>query len=67
MNKIKLLLTLIFMSVIIIFAAQNFELLEVKFLVWTFTLQRAVMLFGVFVVGIAVGYVLRGAGRADPE
>lgn len=65
MRQIKQILVLVFIAAVVILAAQNFEILEVRFLFWSFSMQRAIMLFAVFVAGVAVGYVLRRKPESD--
>ena len=45
---------------ILIFVVQNTQVVEFRFLVWTISLSRALMLFGALAVGIVAGWFLRG-------
>ncbi len=46
---------------VIVFMVQNVEVVDITFLAWTIHLPRAIMILIVFVLGICVGYVARGA------
>lgn len=41
---------------LVIFVAQNYEKVEIKFLFWAFTTSRAIILFITLTTGIAVGW-----------
>jgi uncharacterized integral membrane protein len=45
-------------AVVLVFVIQNTEVVEFRFLVWTFTISRALMLFGTLAVGIIAGWLL---------
>ena len=67
MTNIKMLVVLALVCLIAIFAIQNAEALEVRFLVWTFTLRRAVMLFVVLSIGIIIGWTWRSLSRSKND
>jgi uncharacterized integral membrane protein len=46
-----------------IFALQNTEIVEIRFLFWTVTTSRALMIVMVLVVGILVGWAVGGIRR----
>ena len=62
---LKFILGLIFGILVIIFMVQNVEMVDITFLSWTFTIQRAIMVLIVFVVGIGLGWVIRSVGRKN--
>ena len=45
-------------AVVLIFVLQNTQVVEFRFLVWTFPISRALMLFGTLAVGIIAGWLL---------
>jgi uncharacterized integral membrane protein len=51
-------LVLIVLAVVVIFTAQNAEVVEVRFLFWTGSFSRALLLFLVFVGGMVSGWLL---------
>ena len=65
MGNFKVVLALGLLGFLVLFAVQNAEALEVKFLFWSFTLRRAVMLFVVFAVGVLSGFVLCTLARRE--
>ena len=44
---------------ILIFVVQNTQVVEFRFLVWTISLSRSLMLFGALAVGVVAGWLLR--------
>jgi|GEM_PF-2582311 len=67
----KQIITILISILIVIFALQNIEMTEVKFLFWKITVSRVLIILGSFVIGILVGgYVkkwLRKSGQASLE
>ena len=41
---------------LVVFVAQNYETVEIKFLFWAFTTSRAIILFLTLVIGIVIGW-----------
>ncbi len=41
---------------LVVFVAQNYETVEIKFLFWAFTTSRAIILFLTLVIGIVMGW-----------
>ena len=48
---------------VIVFIVQNIEMIEVSFLAWTISVNRAVMVLVVFAVGIILGWIVGSLGR----
>ena len=42
----------------LIFVAQNTQVVEFRFLVWTISISRALMLFGTLAIGFVAGWLL---------
>lgn len=40
---------------LVIFAVQNYEVVKVQFLVWSFETSRAIIIFSSLVVGVIIG------------
>ncbi len=62
----KLLAALLVALLLLLFTAQNFQVVEVRFLIWKLEMSRAVLIPAVFVAGIVVGALvasLRRMGR----
>jgi len=47
------------MLLLVIFAVQNYEIVEIRFLLWTLTTSRAIIVFGTFVIGLVVGWIVK--------
>ena len=43
---------------IVVFAAQNYEMVEVSFLLWSFKASRAIVLFFTLAIGIVIGTLI---------
>ncbi|MDT7041758.1 lipopolysaccharide assembly protein LapA domain-containing protein [Candidatus Nitronereus thalassa] len=60
MSQWKLISICALTGVIVLFTVQNYEVVEIKFLFWNLAMSRALMLFMVLIVGITIGWLLRG-------
>ena len=56
----KLIITLILIALAAIFIVQNAAVVELRFLFWTIAMSRALMFVFLILIGIAVGWLLRG-------
>ena len=56
--KLKTILAIIAATFIIIFALQNAEVTDVKFLIWKLSMSRVLVILGSFVVGVLVGILV---------
>ena len=63
---LKGVLVLAALLVLVIFTAQNYAVVEVEFLMWSFTTSRAILLFSTLCIGVAIGWVT-GARRRPPD
>jgi uncharacterized integral membrane protein len=57
--KSHLIVALVVFVLVVIFAAQNSEVVPVKFLFWSVAMSRATLLFLVFAAGLGSGWLLR--------
>ena len=46
-------------AIVLIFVVQNTQVVEFKFLIWTISISRALMLFGTLAIGITAGWILK--------
>ena len=53
----KWVIVLILMLILVIFTTQNYEVVDIRFLLWSFTTSRAIIIFGTLVIGIIIGWV----------
>jgi uncharacterized integral membrane protein len=58
----KFIFGIIIGAIVIVFMVQNGETVTVDFFAWNVTISRAIMILIVFVVGTALGYVVRSIG-----
>ena len=72
-RNLNLVASLILIGLVVIFVVQNTEVLNVEFLIWSFEVRRAFLIFIVLGIGIVVGWVLRRSpqqsgpkGDSDP-
>jgi len=56
--NLKLIAGLILASLVVLFAVQNAEPVEFRFLLWTFALSRALMMFILLAVGVLLGWMM---------
>jgi putative membrane protein len=45
-------------ALVLIFVVQNTQVVEFRFLVWTLSMSRALMLFGTLAIGFIAGWLL---------
>jgi uncharacterized integral membrane protein len=62
-KNVRLIGLLVLLALVFIFALQNVVDVEVRFLFWSITLPRSLLIFTVLVVGVIVGWFLRAALR----
>ena len=58
--KIRMLSGLSLLLLVALFTLQNIEVVTITFLLWQFSLSRALLIFLVLVIGVVVGWVLHG-------
>ena len=59
MKQMKLVSILTLVGLLVLFVVQNAEVLNVVFLVWSFEIRRALLIFVVLAIGILIGWLLR--------
>lgn len=59
--KFSFFLGLFLAGLVVIFTLQNTEAVTMRLIFWDLTLSRALLIFGVFLVGVVFGYVVRAA------
>ena len=55
----KLTVSLILTGLAVLFVVQNAAVVEVRFLFWTITMSRALMIFFLLAIGILIGWLSR--------
>jgi uncharacterized integral membrane protein len=59
----KLITTLAAVGLVVIFIVQNVEVVEIRFLFWSFAMSRALLMFFVLALGIIAGWFMGGLAR----
>jgi len=59
----KTIVFVILAVLILLFVIQNTQVVETKFLVWTISMSRSLLLLGTFIVGVIAGWLLRRPKR----
>ena len=47
-------------GLLVLFIVQNAAVVEIRFLVWTFAMSRALMIFFVLAIGVLLGWLMHG-------
>lgn len=58
MANAKLVFSLILAGLLVVFLIQNTEVVEVRFMFWSTSMSRALMIFFVFAFGIIAGWLM---------
>ena len=56
--KFKTILIILSIVFIVIFSVQNVEMTEVKFLFWSLSISRVLVILGSFIIGVMVGVLI---------
>ncbi|MFC1537791.1 LapA family protein [Candidatus Latescibacterota bacterium] len=54
----KWVLLFILLLFLVIFATQNYEIVEITFLFWSFRTSRSIIIFSTLLVGIFIGWTI---------
>ncbi|MBN1354072.1 MAG: LapA family protein [Candidatus Omnitrophica bacterium] len=46
------------LSLTVIFTVQNYEIVRIRFLIWSFETSRAIVIFSSLFAGIAIGFII---------
>ncbi len=55
----KLILALVLIGLVVLFAVQNYEVVQLRLLFWSIEMSRALLLFLVLATGIGLGWIVR--------
>ena len=59
MPHYKLFVALVLIGLVVLFAVQNYEVVQLRLLFWSVEMSRALLLFLVFATGIGLGWIVR--------
>ena len=63
MSKFKLTLSLLLIGLVMLFTLQNTAVVQVHFLLWTLPISQVLLIFGLLVVGMLLGWLLCSLSR----
>jgi uncharacterized integral membrane protein len=55
----KTIVFVILAVLILLFVIQNTQVMETRFLVWTISMSRSLLLLGTFIIGVIAGWLVR--------
>jgi len=55
----KTIVFVILAVLIFLFVIQNTQVVETRFLVWTISMSRSLLLLGTFIIGVIAGWLLK--------
>ncbi len=55
----KTVIFVVLAALILLFVIQNTQVVETRFLVWTISMSRSLLLLGTFIMGVIAGWLLR--------
>lgn len=58
----KVVVALIVAGLLVVFTVQNYQVVELRFLIWQIEMSRAILMFGVFAAGILSGWLISSVG-----
>jgi len=59
----KTIVFVILAVLILLFVIQNTQVVETRFLFWTISMSRSLLLLGTFIIGVIAGWLLRRPKR----
>ncbi|MFH1622463.1 MAG: LapA family protein [Candidatus Omnitrophota bacterium] len=54
----KLVVILILLLLLVIFTVQNYQVVNIKFLFWSFSTSRAIIIFSTLIIGVIIGWTI---------
>ena len=63
MNRVKLTVSLVLVALVAFFTLQNTQVVEVRFLFWTLSMSRVLLIFLLLAVGAVLGWAAGSAFR----
>jgi uncharacterized integral membrane protein len=55
----KTIIFVILSVLILVFVIQNTQVVETRFLVWTISMSRSLLLLGTFIIGVIAGWLVK--------
>jgi len=60
----KWIVVLILLLLLVIFTAQNYDVVQIKFLFWSFQTSRAIIIFSSLFIGVIIGWIISFVGKS---
>jgi uncharacterized integral membrane protein len=57
----------ILIALLLVFIVQNAQVVQVKFLIWSLSMSRGIVLLGTFLMGVAVTLLVRLTARSKKK
>jgi len=67
MMNMKLVISLVLAGLAVLFIIQNVTVVEIRFLFWTLSMSRALLMFFILAVGIGIGWSLHSLSVSRRE
>ena len=58
MKNLKTFITIVLISLVVLFAVQNAAVVEIQFLLWSFSMPRALLVTLLLAIGIIIGMLV---------
>ena len=58
--NVKLILILVLAGLAVLFTVQNVAVVDIRFLFWTLSMSRSLLMFFLLAIGVIVGWLLHG-------
>lgn len=59
----KVIVILVLLMLLVIFTVQNYEVVKIQFLFWSFTTSRAIIIFLALFLGVVIGWLISYMSR----
>jgi uncharacterized integral membrane protein len=63
----KFIIGIILGAVVVLFIAQNLEVVEITFIAWTLSVSRAIVVLFIFLFGLIIGWLAKSLGIRKRE
>jgi len=63
--KVKIISIIVLVALVILFIIQNVAVVEITFLFWSLQMSRALFIFFLLSIGIAIGWLLHAHFKGD--
>lgn len=61
--RVKIAIAAVLLVLVTVFAAQNSQVVEIRLLMWTVEISRALLIYLMLVIGMVIGWFMRAIWR----